>query len=203
MYFKALTDGLVKIPNISIKKRNQIIRLQKKLGQKKFYQQLIKIDLLIKNKINSNDIQRSIRAYEIKKFTKKSIIKWFEETSIFFEPNAFLKIYLDFPRDDLILKINKRVDKMFNNGAIKEVKKFNKLKVKRDYSPNKVIGIKEITNLIKGKSNLQQTKEQISIKTRQYAKRQSTWYRGHMQSWQRIEPKNIKISLNKFLNINY
>ena len=127
----------------------------------------------------------------------------FEETLIYFESNAFLKIYLDFPRDDLILKINKRVDKMFNNGAIKEVKKFNKLKVKRDYSPNKVIGIKEITNLIKGKSNLQQTKEQISIKTRQYAKRQSTWYRGHMQSWQRIEPKNIKLSLNKFLNINY
>ena len=203
LYFKALTDGLVKIPNISIKKRNQIIRLQKKLGQKKFYQQLIKIDPLIKNKINSNDIQRSVRAYEIKKFTKKSIVKWFEETLIYFESNAFLKIYLDFPRDDLILKINKRVDKMFNNGAIKEVKKFNKLKVKRDYSPNKVIGIKEITNLIKGKSNLQQTKEQISIKTRQYAKRQSTWYRGHMQSWQRIEPKNIKLSLNKFLNINY
>ena len=203
LYFKALTDGLVKIPNISIKKRNQIIRLQKKLGQKKFYQRLTKIDPLIKNKINSNDIQRSIRAYEIKKFTQKSIIKWFEETLIFFEPNAFLKIYLDFPRDDLILKINKRVDKMFKNGAVKEVKKFNKLKVKRDYSPNKVIGIKEITNLIKGKSNLQQTKEQISIKTRQYAKRQSTWYRGHMQSWQRIEPKNIKLSLNKFLNINY
>ena len=70
LYFRALTEGLVKIPNIPLKIRKEIRSLQAKIGQKKFYQKLIKIDPIIKNKINSNDVQRSIRAFEIKKFTK-------------------------------------------------------------------------------------------------------------------------------------
>mgnify|MGYP000935372740 CR=1 FL=1 len=69
LYFKALTDGLVKIPNIPMKKRNIIRLMQKKLGQKKFYNKLLKIDPMIKNKIEKNDIQRTIRAYEIKNHT--------------------------------------------------------------------------------------------------------------------------------------
>ena len=60
LYFKSLTDGLVKIPNVPIKVRNEIRSLQKKMGQKKFYQKLIKLDPLVKNKINFNDVQRSI-----------------------------------------------------------------------------------------------------------------------------------------------
>ena len=74
---------MVKIPNIPIKVRNQIRNLQKKIGQKKFYKKLIKIDPLVKNKINPNDTQRSIRAYEIKKYTKKSLFEWFKKTKKF------------------------------------------------------------------------------------------------------------------------
>ena len=63
LYFKALTDGLVKIPNIPIKVRNKIRLMQRKLGQKKFYNRLLKLDPIIKNTIEKNDVQRSIRAY--------------------------------------------------------------------------------------------------------------------------------------------
>ena len=198
LYFKALTEGLVKIPTISLRKRNQIRKLQIKLGQKKFYQKLINLDPLSKNKIDGNDTQRSIRAYEIKKFTSKSIFKWFEETNILFRPKTFIKIYINFPREDLIKKINDRVNQMFKDGAVNEVKNFIKLKIKDDQSPNKVIGIKEITQFIKGDISLREAKEQICIKTRQYAKRQSTWSKGQMQSWQRIEPKNLKLSSINF-----
>ena len=76
LYFRALTEGLVKIPTVPLKIRNEVRSLQEKIGQKKFYKKLIKIDPLVKNKINYNDVQRSIRAFEIKKFTKKSMIKW-------------------------------------------------------------------------------------------------------------------------------
>jgi tRNA dimethylallyltransferase len=64
LYFKALTDGLVSIPNIPIRFRNKIRILHKSLGQKKFYQKLIKLDPYSKEKINPTDTQRSIRAYE-------------------------------------------------------------------------------------------------------------------------------------------
>jgi len=197
LYFKALTDGLVKIPNIPMKKRNIIRLMQKKLGQKKFYNKLLKIDPMIKNKIEKNDIQRTIRAYEIKNHTKISIIKWFEKTKKYFLPDEFIKLYIDYPRVSLINRINLRVERMFADGAIEEVRRFNKLKVKKENSSNKVIGIKEITNLLNKQCTLEKAKELIVIKTRQYAKRQVTWARGQMQSWQKISPKNLSLTLKK------
>ena len=198
LYFKSLTDGLVKIPNVPIKVRNEIRSLQKKLGQKNFYQKLIKLDPLVKNKINFNDVQRSIRAFEIKKFTKKSIVKWFQNTKVLFDKDSFIKIYINFSRIDLLERIIKRVDKMFEKGAITEVKKFNRLKVKKENSVNKVIGIEEIGKYLRDEINLTETKERIYIKTRQYAKRQTTWARGHMMSWQKIDPQDLNLALKKY-----
>ena len=197
LYFKALTDGLVKIPNIPIKVRNKIRLMQKKLGQKEFYNKLLKFDPLIKNTIEKNDVQRSIRAYEIKNYTKISIINWFKKTKKYISSDEFIKFYIDYPRESLINRINSRVDDMFIGGAVEEVRRFNKLKVKKENSSNKVIGIKEITNLLNKKCTLEQAKELIAIKTRQYAKRQATWARGQMQSWQKINPQNLNEALKK------
>ena len=197
LYFKALTDGLVKIPTIPIKVRNKIRLMQRKLGQKKFYNRLLKLDPLIKNIIEKNDVQRSIRAYEIKTYTKISIINWFKKTKKYISSDEFIKLYIDHPREDLINKINARVDDMFADGAIQEVQRFNKIKVKKENSSNKVIGIKEITNFLNKQCSVDQTKELMAIKTRQYAKRQTTWARGQMGSWQKINPKNLGLALKK------
>jgi len=194
LYFKSITEGLVKMPNISLRFRNKVRLLQKRVGQKKFYQNLIKIDPLAKNQINPNDVQRTIRAFEIKKFTKKSITQWFKRTKILFDPTSFVKIYIDFPREELVNRIKKRVDRMFKDGAVLEVKKFNRLKIKKDNSSKKVIGIEEISKLLNGELNLIEAKERIFIKTRQYAKRQTTWARGQMTSWQKINPNNLSLT---------
>ena len=195
LYFKALTDGLVNIPNIPDRSRNKIRVLQETLGQKKFYQKLLKLDLKSKNKINPTDVQRSIRAYEVKLFTKKSLHDWFKKTKSLFNEDEFYKIYIDFPRKDLIERIEKRTEKMIKMGAIIEVKRFIKLKIKKDNSVNKAIGINEIKEFLNQEKELRDIKEKISIKTRQYAKRQSTWARGNMISWLKLEPQEI----NKFL----
>ena len=197
LYFKSITEGLVKIPNIPLRFRNKIRLLQKKIGQKKFYKKLIIIDPLIKNLIDPNDVQRAIRAFEIKKFTKKSITLWFNRTKTLYDSTSFIKIYIDFPREELIKRIKNRVDQMFKEGAIFEVKNFNRLKVKKDNSSKKVIGIEEIGKFLKGELNLVEVKERIFIKTRQYAKRQTTWARGQMSSWQKIDPKNLNLTLKK------
>ena len=86
---------------------------------------------------------------------------------------------------------------MLEEGAINEVKKFLKIKLDKDSSPNRVIGINEIKDFINKKSSLTEVKEKITIKTRQYAKRQSTWARGQMQNWQKINPKDLKNILKK------
>ena len=98
--------------------------------------------------------------------------------------------YVDYPRDALIKNIKKRIDRMFDLGAINEVKKFNLIKINKLNSVNHVIGIKEINSFLSKKAELNDIKEQILIKTRQYAKRQSTWSRGHMINWHKIDPKS-------------
>ena len=195
LYFKSLTDGLVKIPNIPIQFRNKIRKLHKDLGQKKFYQKLLKLDPNYKKNINPTDAQRSIRAYEVKLFTKKSLLEWFESTKSDFMDEEFYKIYIDYPRQDLVKRIVNRTDEMLKSGAIPEVKRFIKLNVKKDKSVNKAIGIGEIKEFLRNKKKLSEISEKISIKTRQYAKRQSTWARGNMQSWLKLMPQD----LNKFL----
>ena len=82
---------------------------------------------------------------------------------------------------------------MFKEKVINEVIAFNKLKVKKDKSANKVIGIKEITLYTKNISTIEDTKEKILIKTRQYAKRQTTWARGQMQTWNKLEGQNLNL----------
>jgi tRNA dimethylallyltransferase len=197
LYFKAILEGLVKIPNIPIRFRSKIRELHKDLGQNMFYKKLLELDPKLKNKINSTDSQRSIRAYEVKKFTNKSIQDWYQNTNPVYEDKDFFKIYMNFPRDQLISKINSRTEKMIKMGAIKEVEKFMKLKVKKDKSVNKAIGISEIKEYLNDEKKLDEIKEKISIKTRQYAKRQSTWARGNMKNWFQLEPLNIKTFLKK------
>ena len=82
-------------------------------------------------------------------------------------------------------------------GAISEVKKFNKLKVSEDKSSSKAIGVNEIREYIQGKIKIEQLIDKISIKTRQYAKRQKTWARGNMKDWNKINQKTIKKFLKK------
>jgi len=198
LYFKSLTDGLVKIPKIPLKFRNKVRNLQKKIGQKRFYNQLLKLDSLVKNRIDHNDVQRSIRAFEVKSYTKVSLYEWFNKTKKTFSDEDFIKIFINFPRIELLKRINLRVDQMFAKGAIEEVRKFLKMKVKIDKSANKVIGVGEIKRYLNKAEDLQSVKDQIAIKTRQYAKRQATWARGHMLSWHMIDPKDLSSFKKKF-----
>ena len=198
LYFKSLTEGLVNIPNIPIQFRKKIRSLHLKLGQKKFFSKLAKLDPLVIKKINSSDTQRSIRAYEVKSFTKKSMYEWFKNTKSNYEKADFYKIYIDFPRKDLVKKIEIRANRMLKSGAIQEVKKFLKLRVSKNKSASKAIGINEVREYLAKKIKKSEVIEKISIKTRQYAKRQSTWGRGHMQEWNKMNPNGLNKLLKKF-----
>ena len=201
LYFEAITKGMSKIPNIDFKLRDKIRELQKKLGQKKFYEKLLKLDPLIENKIEPYDAQRSIRAYEVKKFTKKSIFEWYKLTKSEFKQFHIFKIFIDTPREKLLKNILSRVEQMFEKNCIKEVKFFLGLNIDPTLSVNKIIGVREIKDYLSGILNLQQVKELINIKTRQYAKRQVTWARGHMFDWDRQYSNNFSSLSKKVLKV--
>ncbi len=200
LYFKALTDGLVKIPDIPNSFRTQIRKLHKKIGQKKFFIRLVKLDPFVEKFILPSDTHRSMRAYEVKKFTNKSLFEFIKNTKSNFNKNVFKKIFINTPRELLNQKIQTRVEKMFRDGAVNEVKKFGKLKVRKDVSSQKIIGIKEINDYLLNKITINEAKELIAQKTRQYAKRQFTWARGHMKLWDKIYSSNINDLFKKTIN---
>ena len=201
LYFNTITKGISKIPNIDTKTRNKVRKLFNKLGHKEFYNQLLKIDPKVNNKILPSDSQRIQRAYEIKLKTKKSIFDWIANTKSDFLDFNIKKIFLDIPRNELLHKISERTSKMFKNNCINEVKKFNSLKINKSLSVNKLIGVNEINKYLLKTLTLEQCKELINIKTRQYAKRQNTWARGHMKNWNKIYSKNFSNLLKKSLKV--
>ena len=197
LYFKAITNGLVKFPQIPFNFRNKARLLQKSIGQKKFYEKLLKLDPQISNYIRPTDTHRSIRAYEIKSYTNKSILEWYKKTKSKYKKKDFVKLYIDHPRDELIKKINLRTKQMLDKGAILEVRKFLKLKISKNKSVSKAIGVAEIEDFIKKRIEKDEVIQKISIKTRQYAKRQATWARGNMTSWRKIRTEKLDDFIKK------
>ena len=200
LYFKALTDGLVKIPDIPNYLRIETRKLHKKVGQKNFYNKLIKLDHLAESFVLSTDSQRSMRVYEVKKFTNRSLFELMKDTKPNFNSSTFKKIFINIPRNLLLKRIESRIEKMFRDGAIEEANLFFKMRIYRELSSNKIIGLREIKSYLNNKTSLIEAKELIVQKTRQYAKRQLTWARGHMRSWETIDSSNINDFFKKTIN---
>ena len=201
LYFNTITRGISKIPDIDIKTRKNVRVLFKKLGSKKFYEKLLVLDPKVKNRINPKDSQRIQRAYEVKLKTKKSLFDWFAKTKSDFLDFDLRKVFIDIPRTDLLPNISKRTELMFKENCLKEVKRFNTMRLNKSLSANKLIGVQEINQFIKDSISLDECKELINIKTRQYAKRQNTWARGHMKNWNKLYSKNFSILLKKTLKV--
>ena len=201
LYFNAIIKGISKIPNIDTKTRKKVRSLFKKLGYKNFYQKLLDLDPEVKNRILPTDSQRVQRAYEVVLKTKKSLFDWIKSTKSDFINFEIKKIFINISREDLLKKISRRTELMFKDKCIDEVKKFNSLKLKKTLSANKLIGVPEINSYLKGAISLKECKELINIKTRQYAKRQNTWARGHMKNWKMLYSKDFSILLKKTLKV--
>ena len=201
LYFNTITKGISNIPDIDIKTRSKVRSLFNRLGYKKFYEELLKLDPKVKHKILPTDSQRTQRAYEVKLKTKKSLLEWIARTKSEFLDFNLKKVFIDIPRDELLRKISKRTELMFKENCIEEVKKFNSLRINKSLSANKLIGVHEINQYLKGTISLEECIELINIKTRQYAKRQNTWARGHMKNWTKLYSKNFSILLKKTLKV--
>ncbi len=201
LYFNTITKGMSKIPNIDFLTRKKTRDLFNKIGYAEFYKKLLILDPKAKGRILPTDSQRAQRAYEVFLKTKKSLFDWIKDTKSDFNDYEIKKIFINIPRDELLKRIFIRTEVMFKNNCIDEVKKFNALKINRSLSANKLIGIKEINNFLQKSISLDKCKELINIKTRQYAKRQNTWARGHMRDWNKLYSKDFTILLKKVLKV--
>ena len=201
LYFKTLIDGIAEIPNVSKLKRDKVIKLYNKIGADQFYKKLIKLDRKCKNKIEKNDRQRMIRFYEVKFYTKQSIFDWQKNTKNNLKDINFKKIFLNFPREVLLKKIDQRFKKMIKNGALQEAKKFKKLKISKHLTSNHILGLKEIMSHLNQEITLKEAIDRSIIRTRQYIKRQMTWFRGQMKDWNEFNDLKQKDLRKKVLKL--
>lgn len=194
-------DSLIKNYSYGNTSKNDSIRLEleKELdtyGKEYLYEKLKKLDFESSKKIHPNDTKRVIRAIEIclTSNQQKSNIKNSNDVIL---KNPLI-IGLDVPRETLYEKINKRVDIMMQNGLLNEVSSLYKRGLNSENSnAMKGIGYKELVSYIRGEMSLNEAIEKIKQHSRNYAKRQLTWFRRNDKIiW--INP-NEKDILNKIL----
>lgn len=188
LYIKAVTRGL----NLTTTGSDETYREKLKNYIEKhtgfaLYQRLKKIDPDYARKIHPNDTLRIIRALEVYKKNKVPFSKS-HNTDMKIDSPVY-SFALRTPREKLYEKINKRVENMLKEGFIQEVNKLIKLGYKKNLVEKKIIGYRELIQHLDGKFSLKDAEELIKKNTRNYAKRQLTWFK--------------KDSSIKWIDINY
>ena len=189
LYFKALTQGLANIPEVPFEIRNQWRQKLEEAGVASIYKELQKIDPIAANILKSNDKQRILRALEVKDATGRSIVEYQSTNSPPILDFSLVEKVLIVPnRADLHTRIEKRFDAMVLNGAIEEVRALRKHNVSSDHPVKKAIGVPQLTNYLQKVVTLDEARDRCKIATRQYAKRQSTWFRNQLDdSWVKFD----------------
>ena len=186
LYFSALTNGLVDIPEIPEKIRLEANARIKKNG----FESLVReIDQETVQKIDTNNPMRVQRAWEVLRSTGRGLNSWHRATpKPTLDLNRCKALLIDGEVSKMNNRIKNRFDQMIEKGLIQEAK--NNLATWNPKHPSsKAIGACELIAYLNNEISINQLREQIVIATRQYAKRQRTWFRTKMQSWERYSIK--------------
>ncbi len=180
LYLKALLEGISSIPEIPASLRESLRHRE----TKDLYAQLEVQDPLMAARLKPGDTQRIIRALEVKQYTGKSLAKWQEEVT-----ESPLKNLTPFmikilpPREELYESINQRVGRMIQEGALEEVRVIHD----KNLNSLKTLGYAELNSYLEGEGSLEEATDKMQQKTRNYAKRQTTWFRHQMEADMGIE----------------
>lgn len=173
MYFKAWLEGLIQVPAASAELREELAGM----SLEQLCEQLQKKCPSDTQSIDLKNRRRVERALEIALLSGKESSAQKTQWNSHNSPNVFF-IILQREKESLIERINQRVDHMFQQGLVEETEQLLKNGLEKNRTAMQAIGYRQVVAYLKGSSTLEQTKEEIKIKTRQFAKRQRTWFRG-------------------------
>lgn len=177
LYIKAFCEGIDELPHIDAALRNSLIADYAKNGLEWLQKQIKKNDPAYFATGEIKNPQRLIRALEVKTATGKSITS-FQTRQKKQRDFKIIKIGLQLPKEKLLQNINNRVDEMITKGLIEEVKKLEPYK---KFNALQTVGYKELFEYLSGEIKLEAAIERIKINTRQYAKRQLTWFKKDLE----------------------
>ncbi|MCA1927430.1 MAG: tRNA (adenosine(37)-N6)-dimethylallyltransferase MiaA [Calditerrivibrio sp.] len=191
LYVETLINGIFAGPEKNNEFRIEMAKDIGKKGIEYFYKLLMEKDPIYAQKISHNDINKIIRAFEIIYYTKMTVTD--AHRILHRTPKYKYSLYLiDKDRENLYKSINQRVEKMFASGWVDEVKYLLMNGYKETMSSFKAIGYREIANFIKNGGNLEETISDIQKKTRNFAKRQITWFK-HMNDLNKLTMDKLNI----------
>ncbi|QCL94249.1 tRNA (adenosine(37)-N6)-dimethylallyltransferase MiaA [Agrobacterium tumefaciens] len=190
LYFKALTGGLSDMPVIPDDIRDGLRAKLTGEGAAALHAELARHDPAMADTLQPGDGQRIVRALEVLKTTGKSI-RDFQRASgpMIVDPDRAQKFVVLPERPVLHDRINRRFEMMMDSGAVEEVEALLALNLASDATAMKAIGVAQIADMLAGRIGEAEVIEKSAAATRQYAKRQMTWFRNQMgDDWTRIQP---------------
>ncbi|WP_427792551.1 tRNA (adenosine(37)-N6)-dimethylallyltransferase MiaA [Brevundimonas diminuta] len=185
LYFNALTKGLAEIPPVSVEVRDDVQAEYDAGGEAAFRRRLTEVDPAAEAAIFPGDRQRLVRALSVHRASGRALTDWKADTRPLLAPGSYEALIVEPSRERLYASCDARVEMMMANGALNEVRTL----VARDLAPDlpamKAVGVRELAAHLADELSLDDAVAAVQQSTRNYAKRQLTWFRNQQKDWPR------------------
>jgi tRNA dimethylallyltransferase len=186
LYFDVLTEGLSPIPPVPASVRTDVRRRFEMLGRDAFFAELAERDQATAAKLRPSDTQRVLRAADVLEATGRSLSAWQESSGDApLRDCRLARFVVSPPREVLLARIDARLEAMVEQGILDEARAL--VGLDPSLPAAKALGMPELTRHLAGEIGLDEALEAVRIATRQYAKRQQTWFRNRMKDWKWLE----------------
>lgn len=186
LYFTALTKGLANIPDVPAEVRDAAGAAFDAEGEAAFRRRLAQVDPAAETRIEAGDRQRLTRAWAVAQHTGRALSDWTADTTPLLQPGSWTGLVIEPEREVLYAHCDRRVAQMVEAGALDEVRAL----VARGLDPAlpamKAVGVREFAAHLAGATTLEAAVEATRQATRNYAKRQLTWFRNQTPEWARV-----------------
>jgi tRNA dimethylallyltransferase len=185
LYLLVLLKGLSVVPDVDPEIRRVSRDLYEEVGGEEFYQLFADLDPVMASKLIPSDKQRLIRAYEVKLSTGVSLLEWQSNPRLESGLDCEMLV-IDRPRDVLHQRAAERFDQMLVDGILDEMDVLLQKGYDEELPVMRAVGVKELSSYIRGDMNMEQARERAVIATRQFIKRQDTFFRNQFPDAERI-----------------
>ncbi len=185
LYFTALTKGLADIPDVPVEVRDTAEQAFEAEGEAAFRSRLSTLDPQAAQRIETGDRQRLIRAMSVAEHTGRALSDWSADTTPLLAPESWTGMVVGPDRAALYARCDRRVESMIANGALDEVQALRARNLDPTLPAMKAVGVRELSAYLGGSISRDDAIAATQQATRNYAKRQLTWFRNQTADWPR------------------
>lgn len=186
LYFTSLTKGLADIPDVPAEVRDALEAAFDAEGEPAFRRRLADLDPAAAQRIEQGDRQRLIRARAVAEHTGRALSDWTADTTPLLTPGSWTGMVVEPDRAALYANCDLRVSQMVEQGALEEVRALVARGLPPDLPAMKAVGVREFAAHLAGETTPEAAVDATRQATRNYAKRQLTWFRNQTPGWARV-----------------